>query len=570
MRFPLTDNAYVGLSSAFESSRCVNLYTEIATGPDAKGPAMLVGIPGFKYLGNIAANVRALYVFNGQLFAVVGCELVTISTQRPWSVGESLGLLATQFGPVSIRDNGLEQLGLGGNQLVIMDGANGYVYNVASSSFSIIPTTDGFPQKPTAVEYIDGYFIVINDTMAAAATNLFDVNTTNALATTPISATSGVVKTVLASREILYFIKNDSIELWYNAAVPTSQGFPFQRISGAVNGYGTIAPYTWLVLNDTLYGLATVRTSNGVQQYGVVQIANGGINLISPSSVNYKVNNTSSADHVFAYAYSENGHIFYVITNVTQNWTWAYDTSTSMWHERSSYTNNPFDVGKQMPLCYIKFNDMHVVADYDGNLYEMSSDYFSEAGKPIVKTRITQPVYDNRDLEKIAVHRMTLDCQTGVGTNSSPTPATATCDIDGSGTILDVYVSDGGADYFNDAAPVVLAVPVDGAGSGAVLTPIMANGSVASVTVTNGGAGYTFPPQIVFSGPVINTPAITLATSKDGASTWGDERPRLLGAVGDRKAKLVWDRVGFTNNSIVFRVACTDCCKVNLFGAYLK
>lgn len=569
MRFPLVDNAYAGISNAFQSSRSINLYVEMATGEGAKGPAMLIGTPGFKYLGNVGAPVRALRVFNNQLFSVVGAELVTINPQYPWSVLNSIGSLNTQLGSLSIRDNGLEALGIGGNQLVIMDGKNGYVYNVSTSAFSTIATTGGFPSNPSFVEYIDGYFIVINGTMAAAATDLFDVTTTNALASAQISATPGTVQAVLASREILYFIKNDSIEAWYNAAVPTSQGFPFQRMQGAVIGFGTIAPHTWLVLDDTFYGLATVRTSNGIQQHGVVQLVNGSINLISPVAVNNKINKTTATDYVFAYAYSENGHPFYVITNVTQGWTWAYDIMTNIWHERSSYTGSPFAVGAQMPLSYAYFNNMHIVGDINGNLYEMNSNYFSEAGNPIVKTRVMQPLYDKKSLEKVALHRLTLDCQTGVGTESSLSPAVAICGLDGAGAVQSVVVSDGGADYFNNTAPTVLAIPIDGQGSGADLTAVMANGSVASVTVNSGGSGYNFPPEIVFSGPVIDSPSVTLSTSKDGV-TWNNERSRSLGAAGEQNRKVFWDRVGASTNTMIYRLACTDCCKFNLFGAYIQ
>jgi hypothetical protein len=65
------------------------------------------------------------------------------------------------------------------------------------------------------------------------------------------------------------------------------------------------------------------------------------------------------------------------------------------------------------------------------------------------------------------------------------------------GTVNSVTVSEGGAGY--DQAPTVTFTSVDGQGSGATGVATVTNGAVTSVTVTNPGTGYDQPPTVSFT-----------------------------------------------------------------------
>ena len=65
------------------------------------------------------------------------------------------------------------------------------------------------------------------------------------------------------------------------------------------------------------------------------------------------------------------------------------------------------------------------------------------------------------------------------------------------------------------------AVLVPGAGGGATATATLAGGTVTAITVTNGGSGYNFPPEITFSAPTASggTAAAGAATIAGGVVT---------------------------------------------------
>ena len=126
---------------------------------------------------------------------------------------------------------------------MIVDGACGYVYNASTGIFTTI-SGGGWPAAGAGtLTYIDGYFVIGNgNSMSASASNLYDGTTWNALATSPISAGPDLVQAVINVHQQLWIIKEYTSEVWYDAGTPTTQGFPFSRISGAVIDYGTPAP----------------------------------------------------------------------------------------------------------------------------------------------------------------------------------------------------------------------------------------------------------------------------------------------------------------------------------------
>src|SRR4051812_44760723 len=83
------------------------------------------------------------------LFVVVEDTLYSVA---PDGTRTSRGILHTRRGHVGMK--------IGLTQLVIVDGANGYVYDLLSSTFTEI-TADGWLGSNT-VEYLDGYFTFID------------------------------------------------------------------------------------------------------------------------------------------------------------------------------------------------------------------------------------------------------------------------------------------------------------------------------------------------------------------------------------------------------------------------
>jgi hypothetical protein len=400
-----TDPVY---SSSISSERTINFIPEVHK-DGSKTRVTLVGTPGtylYETIGN--SPVRGMHPFNNLVYIVAGNSLY--SRDSSGTLSASLGTLSTSTGYVSMRDNGLTVSGVGGNQLAIADGADTYIYNVNTGVFAA-------QTKPASmIAYIDGYFvIVVPNSMSYQVSNLFDGTTWNALATSPVSATSDLLKAVENLHQQLWLVKQTSTEVWYNAGIATSVGSPFLRIHGAVIDYGTNAPWTVTRGDNSMFFLAWQRSGDSSELVGVVRVDGYTPKVISPPSLNYRMHQMSTTTDAFGYCYSENGHTFYVITFPAGNATYAYDTTTGLWHERSAY-KEPYAIGRHVGNCYAFFDNKHLIGDYQsGNIYEMKSTYYTDNGDPIVSVRQAPFIFDMDSFDNVFIQRLIIDIESGIG-----------------------------------------------------------------------------------------------------------------------------------------------------------
>jgi len=379
----------------------------------------LIGTPGTSLWLALGYNeVRGMHPFGGNLYVVMGGKLYSISGGV---ISSALGTLSTSSGRVCMRDNGIASAGVGGNQLMITDGAAGYIYNVSTATFTTLSSGNGFPSGGASwVEYIDGYFVIcVPGNMQVYASNLFDGTTWNSLAVAAISAAPDTVQSIANIHEQLWFIKQYTSEVWYDAGIATSQGFPFLRMPGVVIDYGTPAPFSAARGDNSLFFLANQRNNDAGEFVGVVEVSGYVPVVVSPPAVTYQMSQYPTLTDAFGYCYSAEGHTFYVITFPSGNATWAYDATTQMWHERSTWTGSPYAIGRHVGNCYANFNGLHLVGDWqNGNIYWMDSSLYTDNGNPLVHVRQAQHLADKKNLDNIFIHRLQVDMETGVGDDS--------------------------------------------------------------------------------------------------------------------------------------------------------
>ena len=398
MRIPFLGPTYQSRSLNIAADRSINFYPEINQ-EDSKDIISLIGTPGTQYFtgtGNLP--VRGMHAFNNLMYAVIGNSLYSINTAGVYS--NVLGTLNTSSGRVDMRDNGMAANGLGGNQLMIVDGQNGYIWNVSTSSFTTI-SGGGWPGTPPAhVIYLDGYFIVtFVNSMISYASNLFDGTNWSSLAYAQATSSVDNIKTVSDLSEQIWFIKQNTSECWYNNGVATAVGFPYTRVSAGVLDGGTPAEWSVARMQSNLFMLGSVRNNELGEMVGIVMLANGAFTVVSPVAINYQISQWPTYSDAFGYCYSEGGHSFYVLTSPSGNQTFVYDVTTQMCHERSTYTNNPYAYGRHLSNCYCFFNGNHYVGDYQsGNIYQMSSNIYTDNGQPLISVRVAQHLSDKKTL----------------------------------------------------------------------------------------------------------------------------------------------------------------------------
>ena len=151
MQLPILGAGISGRSRAVSAQKRQNLFLEIKSEKD-KSTLVAYGTPGLKYFTTLGASAtRGIWWFQAlnRLYAVSYNQLVEIA---PDGTVTNRGTLLTTSGTVSMADNG--------TQLMIVDGANGYILSMVDGSLNRI-TSDAFPGANT-VTFQDGYFICNN------------------------------------------------------------------------------------------------------------------------------------------------------------------------------------------------------------------------------------------------------------------------------------------------------------------------------------------------------------------------------------------------------------------------
>lgn len=436
-KIPILGPTYRSQSLNIAADRSINFYPDLNL-VDSKSQVALVGTPGCGLQFTVGSSpVRGMRVFNNTLFIVAGATLYSADLAGNLT---NLGNLNTSSGRVDMADNGVASAGIGGNQLMIVDGPYGYIWNVNTLVWSLI-TGGGWPSAgASSVCYIDGYFVICKTgSMSAFSSNLFDGTTWNSLATTPIQASPDLLVGVFNVREQLCFLKQYSMEWWYNAGIATATGFPFQRTPGAVGDYGVVSNFSVTQADNSLLFPAIQRTNDTAQFIGIVEMNGYQPTIISPPAITYQISRFATISDCFSYSYAEAGHLFHVFTFPTANATFVYDSTVQMWHERSTVYGLEYVVNRHISNCYAYFNGKHLVGDWQtGNVYWMDSSIFTDNGYPIISERVGQHFFDQQDYKNVFISKLVVDAEGGVGQPVAG-PANVVCTIS-----LDTNYIDGG------------------------------------------------------------------------------------------------------------------------------
>lgn len=426
MVFNLMSPGYVGRSSNIDASRLVNFMLEFNS-KESKAPATLTGTPGTSLWLSLGASVvRGMNVFNNILYVVTGNKLYSISPFKV--VSAALGSLATSVGPVIMKNNGVTVSGVGGNQLMIVDGSAGYIYNVNTGVFtsSSAFTGGGFPATgANSLEFMDGYFVVSQpNSMNTVCSDLYDGTNYHSIAVAPIEGFPDKIQSIWQVQEQLFFIKEYSTEIWYDAGIDAAQGFPFSRMTAAVLDMGTPAPYSVAKGVDGLFMLGSRKIGDGPNFVGAVSVVSDTPKIISPPAITLQMMAWKPWSDVIGYCYEQEGHSFYVLTSPSANQTFVYDASIGdpmvAWHERSTYiSGSMYKVNRHVSNSYVNFLGNHLVGDFrNGNIYTLASSLYSDNDTPLISFRTAEILSDNkRDLNSLRINRIQVDAEMGVNGN---------------------------------------------------------------------------------------------------------------------------------------------------------
>ena len=420
--FPgFVSGSYTTRSFVHGSERCVNLVLE--DNPSTK-QAALYGTPGLRRVAYLPSGpMRALYTASqGRVFAVAGSTLYEL---LPGGAGVPRGTLGgTQ--PVSMADNGIA--------LMLVDGTSGYVLDFATHTYQQV--TD--PDMPHAdfVVFLDGYFVLnVHGTGQYMLTGLYDPLHVGGLDHATAEARPDPIVAHAADHRELWLFGSQTIEVAFNSGNPD---FPIERISGAVIEQGCIAPWSVQALDNTLYwlhgntrGAGTVLRARGYQPED-----------ITPPGVEWAWSQYPTLTDARAFTYRQSGHAYYVLSFGAGDATWAYDTTTGLWHERAALAHDG-GLERHWAACHTYGLGEHLVGDYrTGMVYALDERQYTDDGAPIVRLRRAPHVAS--DGKRVFHQAFELALEAGVG-------------VDGGAPVQDVnpdvmlrWSNDGGKTYSHE------------------------------------------------------------------------------------------------------------------------
>lgn len=426
---------------------CVNYYPEIAPSPTAKEVVSLLGAPGLVQVGAAPGGgapgfsntmtawptpstinnlpVRGMWVLPGWETALVvisdKCYLATITTYgsqtQPGAIAlEEVGTLATLTGQVNIRDNGLS--GSVDSYAIIVDGPNGYLYNVATKVFSQI--TDANFQGADTVAFIDGWWVFNKPGTQVFYTNSQPYSTTFDASTFALKdAASDNLMGLIENKEELWLIGERTTEIWYDAG---AQFFPFQRLVGNLIQIGCKAKYSICrLVTEGQEGLIWLgRSERGENQ--IVRTKGFSFSVVSTPAISNAIAQYKKTDDAIAYTYQAEGHEFFVITFPTENVTWVYDATMPphmAWTQRLAYEPYSQSFYRHRSNCYMNFGGMRIVGDYEnGTLYQLTRAAYTDAGWPILARRRSPFIWNAQNRERVHMLSLQIDFSPGQGNPS--------------------------------------------------------------------------------------------------------------------------------------------------------
>lgn len=398
-------HSYKLRSPPASSARLVNCFVE-ALPQGAKTPVLLTRCPGVDPFVTVGTGpIRGKYRAFGTMFVVSGVELYEVAED-----GTATLLGAVGSGPISMAHNAVS--------LVVVSAPNAYYYTDSTATFAQITDSDFTALGARWVAFIDNYIVFVSfDGTRFFWSAVGDETDYDALDYAIPEGSPDDIVGMIANQRQLVLLGSESLEFWNT----TDAGF-----ERAINGFVEKGCFNGDTVSRLDAGFAfvaddyTVRMMNGTQP---VRISTYAIEQFLSS-----VDITTGR----AYSYSQDGHIFYVLSFSTG--CKVFDLTSGEWHDRQSW---PEDYYRWQFHCSA-YGRQYVGDAYSNKIGIFDAETYSEYGDVQRMEWTYQPIYaENR----MAVHRrLEIVMETGVGltTGQGSSPQ-----------VMLAYSNDGGMTYEN-------------------------------------------------------------------------------------------------------------------------
>jgi hypothetical protein len=388
--FPIAGGSYADDSKPYDSQDCVNFLPEGSETSGSRSQMILRGVPGMEVVATFPGigGGRGLRNVNGQLYAVQGSALYSVS---PVYATTSLGFVdGTKR--VSMSHNQVAS----GNQVTVVTGPLGYVWNSATSTFTQISSA-GFVGS-SVTSFVDQYTLQL-DPLGKYwyVSDIADSLTYQPVNQFQAEADPDIISTLIVSHGEVWAMGPKTIQKFHATG---ALDILFATSPGTLIEIGMGGQHTAAVLDNTVYWLGSD---------GIVYFAAGGYlpERVSTFAVEQDIKGKDWSQ-AYAMTWVDNGHKVFYLT-FPDGHTWGYDVSQKLWHRRESYG---LDIWRANHLEFWN-GAWHALDIVNGNLYRLGKSVHTEAGAPLVSRRITPALQSNEQKLFLSMMQLYVDCGRG-------------------------------------------------------------------------------------------------------------------------------------------------------------
>jgi hypothetical protein len=399
---------FVGGSNAatatiVNAERTVNLYVESREKGTPKAQSWLYATPCLSLVETMTGGVhRGAFVQNGRAFVITGQDFREVYAD---GTSTSRGTVAVGNDRGSICSNGD-----GGNQLFIVVGHYGYVYNLTTDTLTLIADAD-FPQGTAAMgAFLDGYGIVLLDDSATFQISaLEDFTDWDALDIAQKSQTSDRVRALICDldHKVIWLFGEQTVERWWDSG---DAAFPFEPVPNSITSMG-IASSTGVAAPRGAIVWISDSEKGGRCAYAGVGSSTSPISTKQVAAAWAEYDTVSDCE---VFDYDWRGHLFCVFSFPSAGATWVYDLAEQEWHEWMQWDTLTGSYTQHLARTHMYAFEKHLIGSrVDGAFYELRADVFADGEAPVRRLRRSPHLHANGDWVYCSL--LQFDCQTGVG-----------------------------------------------------------------------------------------------------------------------------------------------------------
>lgn len=374
-------------------ARLINMFAEEQEG-EGKSTWILYPVEGLANFGSALAGggVRKMLPVKDKLYVVAGRLLYSVD--RGGGVTE-LGGIPTN-GPVYMRQNRRVPTQIG----IVSDG----LYFVLTGTV-LQQIQDPDLPPPGSLAWLDGYGLLPTTNGEYFITGLDEFGTIDGLDAGVCETLPDEIVVVETLERDAYFLGEEGVEIHQNTG---AVDFPFERQQTMEIGCLAARSASKVVTKQlkALLFTATDHTVRQIQGYTPVVVSTPEIeDLIS------QLDQEGRASELTATSWASAGRFFHALS--CNDWTRVLDSKTGFWHDRKSYLQDRWRVSE-----VVRFGNKIIAGDREtGQLYEMRSSFYDEAGNYLIREVITPAV--SAYPYEIRFNAMFINIVLGVGLNST-------------------------------------------------------------------------------------------------------------------------------------------------------